>query len=172
MPITSLTSDTDALTLTVIGDYPVPVERLWNAYADPRQLEKFWGPETWPATFTRHDMKPGGRSEYHMTGPDGAMSRGWWRFLAVEKGRKFEVEDGFSDDEGRPNETMPTMRMVFTFEPTSSGSRVTSVTSFPSLDAMQRLVDMGMIDGLRSAMGQLDAVLAGRAPARAGRAGG
>ena len=171
MPITSLTSDTDALTLTVIGDYPVPVERLWDAYADPRQLEKFWGPETWPATFTRHDMKPGGRSEYHMSGPDGAMSRGWWRFLAVEKGRKFEVEDGFSDDEGRPNETMPTMRMVFTFEPTSSGSRVTSVTSFPSLDAMQRLVDMGMIDGLRSAMGQLDAVLAGRAPAQAGRAG-
>ena len=171
MPITSLTSDTDALTLTVVGDYPVPVERLWDAYADPRQLEKFWGPETWPATFTRHDMKPGGRSEYHMSGPDGAMSRGWWRFLAVEKGRKFEVEDGFSDDEGRPNETMPTMRMVFTFEPTSSGSRVTSVTSFPSLDAMQRLVDMGMIDGLRSAMGQLDAVLAGRAPAQAGRAG-
>ena len=171
MPITSLTSDTDALTLTVIGDYPVPVERLWDAYADPRQLEKFWGPETWPATFTRHDMKPGGRSEYHMSGPDGAMSRGWWRFLSVEKGRKFEVEDGFSDDEGRPNETMPTMRMVFTFEPTSSGSRVTSVTSFPSLDAMQRLVDMGMIDGLRSAMGQLDAVLAGRAPAQAGRAG-
>ena len=163
MPITSVTSDTEALTLTVIGDYPVGVDRLWEAYADPRQLEKFWGPETWPATFTRHDMKPGGRSEYYMTGPDGATSRGWWRFLAVEKGRRIEVEDGFSDDEGRPNDSMPTMRMVFTFEPTSNGSRFTSVTSFPSIEAMQRLVEMGMIDGLRSAMGQLDAVLAGRA---------
>ncbi|HLL83534.1 MAG TPA: SRPBCC domain-containing protein, partial [Longimicrobium sp.] len=71
MPVTSVSSDADALTLTVIGDYPVPVERLWNAYEDPRQLERFWGPETWPATFTRHDMEVGGRSEYYMTGPDG-----------------------------------------------------------------------------------------------------
>ena len=84
MPITSVTSDTETLTLTVIGEYPVPVQRLWDAWADPRQLEKFWGPETWPATFTRHDMKVGGRSEYQMTGPDGSTSRGWWRFVAID----------------------------------------------------------------------------------------
>ena len=96
MPIKSVASDNDTLSLTVVGEYPVPVERLWAAYADPRQLERFWGPETWPATFTRHDMTVGGRSEYHMTGPDGSTSRGWWRFLAVEPNRRFEVEDGFA----------------------------------------------------------------------------
>jgi uncharacterized protein YndB with AHSA1/START domain len=159
MPITSVTSDPQALTLTVVGDYPVPVQRLWEAYSDPRQLERFWGPETWPATFTRHDMSVGGRSEYWMTGPDGNTSHGWWRFLAVEPGRRFEVEDGFADEDGRPDEAMPTMRMVFTFEPTASGSRFTCVTFFPSLDAMERLVEMGMMEGLRSALGQLDDVL-------------
>src|SRR5687768_16057785 len=160
MPIQSITSDKDALSLTVIGEYPVPVERLWEAYADPRQLERFWGPETWPATFTRHDMAVGGRSEYFMTGPDGATSRGWWRFLAVEPRRRFEVEDGFAHEDGRPNEDMPSMRMVFTFEPTATGSRFTSVTHLSSLESMQQLVEMGMIDGLKSALGQLDAVLA------------
>lgn len=124
MPITKVTSDPDALTLTVVGDYPVPVQRLWDAYADPRQLEKFWGPETWPATFTRHDMSAGGRSEYYMTGPDGSRSRGWWRFLAVDPGRRFEVEDGFAHEDGRPNDALPTMRMVFSFERTSGGSRM------------------------------------------------
>lgn len=163
MPITSVVSDANALTLTVVGDYPVPVERLWEAYADPRQLERFWGPETWPATFTRHDMRAGGRSEYHMTGPDGSRSAGWWRFVDVEPGRGFEVEDGFANEDGTPNESMPSMRMVFTFEPTETGSRVTSVTRFPSLETMQKLVEMGMEEGLRSAMGQLDGVLAGSA---------
>jgi 2-polyprenyl-3-methyl-5-hydroxy-6-metoxy-1,4-benzoquinol methylase len=52
MPITDVSSDPQALTLTVTGEYPVPVQRLWDAYADPRQLERFWGPEGWPATFT------------------------------------------------------------------------------------------------------------------------
>ncbi len=170
MPITSVTSDAEALTLTVVGDYPVPVERLWEAWADPRQLERFWGPETWPATFTRHDMSPGGRSEYYMSGPEGAVSRGWWRFLAVEKGRKFEVEDGFADDQGRPNDNMPSMRMVFTFERTAGGSRFTGVTTFPSVEAMQELVKMGMVEGMQSALGQLDGVLAGRSASSGVRA--
>lgn len=165
MPITSVSSDANALTLTVVGDYPVPVERLWAAYADPRQLERFWGPETWPATFTRHDLTPGGGAEYYMTGPDGTKARGWWRFLAVEQGRHIELEDGFADENGNPNTEMPSMRMVFNFEPTGSGSRFTSVTYFPSAEAMQQLAEMGMEEGLRSAMGQLDAVLAEPSPA-------
>jgi uncharacterized protein YndB with AHSA1/START domain len=160
MPIMSVTSDAEALSLTVVGEYGVPVERLWDAYADPRKLERFWGPETWPATFTRHDMTAGGRSAYYMTGPDGTRSHGWWRFLAVEPGRRMELEDGFADADGRPNDAMPMMRMVFTFEPTPAGSRFTSVTYFPSLEAMEQLSQMGMEEGLRSAMGQLDDVLA------------
>ena len=166
MPITSVSSDANALTLTVIGDYPVPVERLWEAWADPRQLERFWGPEGWPATFTRHDMAVGGRSEYHMTGPDGEKAHGWWRYVAVEPGRGFEVEDGFAHEDGRPNDEMPTMRIVFTFDRTPAGSRFTSVTHFPGVEAMQRLVEMGMLEGMQSALGQLDGVLAeGRGPA-------
>jgi uncharacterized protein YndB with AHSA1/START domain len=170
MPITSVSSDASALTLTVVGEYPMPVERLWQAYADPRQLERFWGPETWPATFTRHDLEVGGRSEYYMTGPDGTVARGWWRFLAVEPARRIELEDGFAHDDGRPNEAMPTMRMVFTYEPTATGSRFTSTTYFPSAEAMQQLVEMGMEEGLRSALGQLDAVVAEPVPLTATRA--
>ncbi len=160
MPITSVISDPGALSLTVVADYAVSVTRLWDAYADPRQLERFWGPVEWPATFTRHDMAVGGRSHYYMTGPDGSRSQGWFRFIDVERYKRFEVEDGFSDERGVPNPQMPTMRMVFTFEPTETGSRCTTVTTFPSLAAMEQLTEMGMIEGMRSAMGQIDAVLA------------
>jgi len=170
MPITSVKSDAEALTLTLVCDYPVPLERLWDAWADPRQLERFWGPETWPATFTRHDLAVGGRSEYHMTGPDGATAHGWWRCLAVEPLRRIEVEDGFAHEDGRPNEEMPTMRMVITFEGTPNGSRFTGVTYFTSLEAMERLVEMGMVEGLQSAVGQLDGVLADLASFAAQRA--
>lgn len=159
MPITNVSSDRDARTLTVIGEYPVPLERLWAAYADPRQLERFWGPESWPATFTRHEMVPGGRAEYYMTGPDGTRAHGWWRFVAVEPPHRFEVEDGFAHEDGRPNEQMPTMRMTFAFGTTERGSRVTGVTTFASREAMEQVLEMGMIEGLKSAMGQLDAVL-------------
>jgi uncharacterized protein YndB with AHSA1/START domain len=170
MPITQVASDAEALTLTVVGDYPVPVDRLWSAWSDPRQLERFWGPETWPATFTRHDMAVGGESRYYMTGPDKSQAHGWWRFLSVEPGRSFEIEDGFAHDDGRPNENLPTTRMVVTFEATSKGSRFRSVSYFPSVEAMEQMLEMGVEEGLRSALGQMDSVLADLATFAANRA--
>jgi len=170
MPITSVSSDPKALTLTIVADYPVSVERLWEAYADPRQLERFWGPVEWPATFTRHDMAVGGESHYYMTGPKGERAHGWFRFLAIEPQRRIELEDGFGHEDGRPNTAMPTMRMVFDFQKTKTGSRFMSVTYFPNAEAMEQLVQMGMMEGTKSAMSQIDAVLADLASFAASRA--
>ncbi len=159
MPITSVHKDPTTLTLTVVADFAAPVERLWDAYADPRQLEKFWGPPTYPATFIRHDMFPGGRSAYAMTGPDGDVSRGYWEFLDVKAPHSFEVRDGFCHADGTPNTEMPSMRMTFQFEGTGSGSRLTTTTFFNTMEELEQLVKMGMEEGMRQAMGQIDAVL-------------
>lgn len=160
MPLTSVEKDLGALTMTITADFPVPVRRLWDAYADPRQIERFWGPPGWPATFTRHDMFPGGYSSYYMTGPDGERSGGLWHFQAVDEGRSFSVRDGFAREDGSLNTDMPTMHMTFAFEETPEGSRVVSVTSFPSLEELEQLIEMGMEEGTKEAMGQMDAVLA------------
>ena len=169
MPITSVEKDLDALTMTVVADFAATRERLWEAYTDPRQIEKFWGPVEWPATFTRHDVFVGGRSTYFMTGPDGERSAGFWEFLAIDDGKFFEVRDGFADEEGQENPAMPSMRMTFSFEETSDGSRLVTTTHFGSLDQLEQLLDMGMEEGMASAMGQIDHVLADLESFAAGR---
>lgn len=160
MPITAVNIDPQALTLTVIADYTVPVRRLWDAYLDPRQIERFWGPPSYPATFTQHDGFVGGHSKYYMTGPAGDVSRGYWEWLAVEEGHSFEVLDGFSTDAGEPNTDMPSMRMTMEFTETALGSRQTTTTHFSSLDELEKLQAMGMVEGMSAAMGQIDEVLA------------
>lgn len=170
MPITSVDQDPQALTLTVVADFRAPLQRLWNAYADPRQLEQFWGPPQWPATFTRHDLAVGGRSNYHMTGPDGDASHGYWEFLAVEAPYAFEVKDGFALPDGTPNSELPSMRVRFVFEATDEGSRLVTTTYFNSLEELEQLLEMGMREGLEAAMGQIDDVLADLASFAASRA--
>jgi len=155
MPLTSVTKDAATLTLTVVGDYPVPRQRLWDAFADPRQLERFWGPPAFPATFTRHDFKVGGRAEYYLTLPEGKKWSGSWKFTAVNPISSFEAHDG---DDNAEDENMPA-GMTFTFDTTPTGSRVTIVTRFSSVEAMEQTIP-GMEEGLRAAMPQLDAVLA------------
>ncbi|HYO17155.1 MAG TPA: SRPBCC family protein, partial [Dermatophilaceae bacterium] len=124
----------------------------------------------YPARFTRHDMYPGGRSAYVMTGPDGDESRGYWEFLAVRPLESFEVRDGFADTDGAANQELPSMRMVFSFAATETGSQVSTTTFFNSVADLDQLIEMGMEQGMREAMGQMDTVLADLATFAAGQA--
>jgi uncharacterized protein YndB with AHSA1/START domain len=160
MPIVSLTPDTAALTLTAVGEYPVTVARLWQAWTDARQIERFWGPPQWPATFMEHDVRVGGGSRYYMTGPEGQTSHGFWTFKAVEPGRTFEAVDGFCNPEGSPIPEMPGTILRVSFEATEAGARFTAVSTFADLESMEKLIAMGAVEGYRSALSQMDALLA------------
>ena len=78
MTVTAVRKDPLRLTLTVESEFDASVERIWQLWADPRQLERWWGPPTYPATFTKHDLAPGSRVEYQMTGPTGDQPHGYW----------------------------------------------------------------------------------------------
>ena len=160
MPVTSVEKDLDQLTITIVADFAAPLRRLWDAYTDPRQIERFWGPPTYPATFLRHDALTGGRSVYAMTGPEGDTHYGCWDWTSADAPRSFEVIDRFSDAAGVPNTDLPATRMDFVFEETNGGSRLKTTSHFDSLDQMQQLMDMGMLEGAREAMAQIDQVLA------------
>lgn len=160
MPVTSVTTDPEALTMTLVGDFPVPVERLWNAFADPRQLERFWGPPGYPATFDTYDLRPGGSSHYWMTSPEGERFHGRWDFVEVEEPVRIVVNDSFADAKGEIDTTVPTGVMTLTFESTATGSRFTAVSASPTAEALEQVLAMGQVDGMTQAIGQLDVVLA------------
>lgn len=161
MTVIRVDKDLEARTLTLTARYAAPVERVWDLWRDPRKLERWWGPPTYPATFEAHDLSPGGLVTYFMTGPGGDKHRGWWRVLSVEAPRRLSVEDGFADAEGNPLAEMPTTRMHVSIDATAEGGAEMVIRSeFPTLEALERLLAMGMLEGLKAAVGQIDALLA------------
>jgi len=162
MTVISSTKNPEALSLTIVAEFDAGVERVWQIWEDPRQLERWWGPPTWPATFEEFDFRPGGKATYYMTGPDGSRARGWWRFTAIGAPGRLELDDGFADDNGNPVEDMGTARMVATLEDLGGRTRMTIASTFESEEQMQKMLDMGMEEGMGQAMGQIDAILAGQ----------
>lgn len=152
--------DTDALTLTFVAEFDADVDRVWQVWEDPRQLERWWGPPTYPATFEQHDFVVGGTSRYHMTGPEGDKSHGWWTITAIDAPHRLEFDDGFADESGQPNPTMPVNHVTVRLEDTGSGTRMSTVTTFSSLAELEKLLEMGTEEGARLAMEQLYDVLA------------
>ena len=161
MTVTDVRKDHNALTMTLTAEFDAPPERVWQLWEDPRQLERWWGPPTYPATFTAHNLRPGGRVAYHMTGPSGDQPRGWWEVVEVDAPRSLVFRDGFANDDGSPNLDLPVTTARVTIEDIGGGrSRMTLESVFPDAEAMERVLAMGAEEGLKQAIGQIDAILA------------
>lgn len=161
MPIKDVIKDPQACTLTVTADLAATVERSWQLWADPRQFERWWGSAEYPTTVVDHDLVSGGKITFFMTGPDGEKMHSVWGVVATEPPRRIELTDADVDANGTPNDGAEITGMVVTFEEAGKGTVMTIVTSFLTADGMQRTIDMGMDEGLKHAMSQIDVILAG-----------
>jgi uncharacterized protein YndB with AHSA1/START domain len=153
MTVTSVHKDPETRTMTLTAEFTATVAGVWQLWADPRRLERWWGPPTHPATVVEHDLRAGGTVSYYVTGPDGEKSPGWWRVLAVTPPAGLEFELG---DPGIPSLLV---RVRIQEEP-AGRSRMVIVTTFPTGAAMEQLIGLGFEQGLATAVGQIDAVLA------------
>jgi uncharacterized protein YndB with AHSA1/START domain len=159
MTVTDTTTDAEELTLTFVTEFDAPVERVWAVWADPRKLERWWGPPTWPATFVRHEFVPAGAARYYMTGPDGTRSHGWWTITTVEAPYRLEFDDGFAGADGEPIDADRPIHAVVTLDEAGGKTRMTVVNHFPDADTLERQLKMGMAEGMRLALGQIDQLL-------------
>ena len=160
MTVTAVRKDPQKLTLTLEAEFDATPERVWQLWADPRQLERWWGPPTYPATFTKHSLAPGSRVEYHMTGPAGDQPHGYWEVLEVEKPSRLVFRDGFANADGTPNNDLPmTLARVRIESLGRSRTRMSIESVFPSVQAMEQVIGMGVEEGLTQAVGQIDAIL-------------
>ncbi len=162
MTVTNVHKDIAARTMTMTASFDAPIGRVWELWSNPRLLERWWGPPTYPATVVEHDLTPGGLVTYFMTGPDGDRPRGWWRVVTVDPPNSLEFVDGFADETGDPNPEMPTMTIGVTLTANpDGGTTMVTTTTFPTIEAMETLMAMGMEEGMMAAAGQIDALLAG-----------
>lgn len=166
MTVTAVHKDPASLTLTLTAEFDAAPARVWDLWADPRQLERWWGPPTYPATFTAHDLAPGSRVQYHMTGPTGDQPRGYWDIVEADPPHRLVISEGFANDDGTPNEEFPPATMTATIEAIDARrTRMSIQTAFPSTEVMEHALAMGMMEGLTEAVGQIDAILAEGVPA-------
>jgi uncharacterized protein YndB with AHSA1/START domain len=156
-----ITKDVANGTLVVTSVFAASPERIWRLWADPRQLERWWGPDPYPATVVDHDLRPGGHVSYYMTGPEGDQHKGYWHVTAVEPPHRLTFEDGFADGDGEPNDDLPISRSEVTIQTIDDGhTRMTITSVYDTSEALEQVLAMGMEQGIRAAVEQIDALLA------------
>jgi uncharacterized protein YndB with AHSA1/START domain len=160
MSVTSVDTDYDNLTVTLIADFDAPIDQVWELWSDPRKLERWWGPPGYPATFEQHDLRPGGEVTYSMTGPERDEHHGMWRVTATDPPSSLEFADAFANEDGTPIPDTPVSQVRVQLSERDGGTRMQMRLTFESRADMEKLVSTGVVDGLRGAVGQMDALLA------------
>ncbi|GAA0034242.1 MULTISPECIES: SRPBCC family protein [Brevibacterium] len=160
MPVTETSHDEDTKTLTMVARFAAPPERVWDVYADPRQLERVWGPPTYPATVVDHALEPGGRVTYFMTSPEGERYYGLWEVTAVDAPHSFEFTDWFADESFTIDENLPGSTNTYTFTPDGDGTKAVCTSVFDSVEGLRTVLEMGVVEGATEAIGQIDDLLA------------
>ena len=160
MTVISVVKDAEARTMTITARFDAPIERVWQLWSDPRQLERWWGPPRYPATVTGHDLAQGGTVTYYMTSPDGDRHGGWWRVRAVDPPHTLELEDGVADADGTPRPDAPTALIrVALSEPAGGGTHMEITATWASDEAMEWMIATGTDAGMIAAVGQIDELL-------------
>ena len=112
------TSDREIFSSRVLD---APLEKAYQAFADPLHLIKWWGPEGFTNTFHEFDLRPGGKWILTMHGPEKGNYENSSVFRTVEPFRSigwtriskpiFDMEVGF--ERMGPSKTRISFRMIF-----------------------------------------------------------
>jgi uncharacterized protein YndB with AHSA1/START domain len=160
MSITSVDTDYDSLTITLIADFDNPIDQVWELWSDPRKLERWWGPPGYPATVEKHALTPGGEVTYFLTGPEGHPSWGMWRVTSVELPTSLQFTDAFADSDGAPLEDSPVSEISVRLLEHEGRTRMEMRMTFETREDMDRIVDMGTVEELKQGVSQMDGLLA------------
>jgi uncharacterized protein YndB with AHSA1/START domain len=159
MTVIRVDTNDDDLTVTVTAHFAAPVERVWTLWADPRKLERWWGPPSFPATFQTHDLVPGGEVRYFMTGPEGERHPGMWRVVAVDPPSGLQFDDLVTDAHWNPTAELPITRVTVRLAERDGGTRMTMRSRFTSREDLQRWLSSGTREGQAQAIAQMDELL-------------
>lgn len=149
MTVIAVDRDPAGRNLRIVAEFQSTAEHVWQVWADPRKLERWWGPPAYPATFVDHDLRVGGRVTYFMTGRDGQKLHAWWRITSVDPPHSLAFEEGNADEDG------PTTSIYVRLAEESGKTTMTITCRFA-----EPMRDSGTAEGMRMAVAQIDALLA------------
>ena len=146
-------------TITIICEYDAPLEKVWKAWTTSEMLDQWWGPKPWRAITKSLDFREGGHWHYSMNGPEGEDQWGKFDYLTIEPNESFTGKDGFSDENGTLDTTLPQNHWELRMSQTGNTVMVDMLLTFEKAEDIDTYIDMGFREGITQTLDQLEEIL-------------
>ncbi len=112
--------------------YDAPVRAVWDAWTDPEQVARWWGPRGFTLTTHSKDLRPGGTWIYTMHGPDGTDYPNITYYHEVRECELLVYDHGAS--EGKP----PLFRVTVLFKASGDQTEMEMTMTLPTPEAAEQ----------------------------------
>lgn len=156
---TLVTKDHREHSMTITREFSAPLNNVWRAFTDSAFLDKWWAPSPWRAETSHFDFRVGGYWLYAMVSPENEKHWGKMTYTGIEPQQSYHMEDAFCDENGDVNPALPVSKGQNVFTEIPGGTRVAWKVIYSSEEQLQKVVEMGMEEGIKMCMNQLAAIL-------------
>ena len=127
------------------------VDDVFDAYANPTKLVRWWGPNGFTLTTESIDLNEGGHWKFGFQGPDGKKYKNHLIFLRIERPHLFVVD----------HLSGPKYHGAVTFDAMDNRTRVTMYWTFENVDVFAKIRET-VIAGNEGNFDRLSEVVAGQ----------
>ncbi|TAL54398.1 SRPBCC domain-containing protein [Pandoraea sp.] len=151
--------DKEKSRIIVKREFAAKRQLVWDCHTRRELLDQWFAPKPL-TTRTKHmEFKEGGYWHYAMIMPDGQAFWSRLDYQAIHPIDDYAALDGFCDEAGVVNPEMPRARWEVTFTDANGHTLVTTVVMYRSPDDVQKVIEMGMEEGMASTLERLDELL-------------
>jgi uncharacterized protein YndB with AHSA1/START domain len=156
---TEIVTDLKNATFQAKREFKADIALVWRAWTEAELLDQWWAPKPWKCETRTLDFKTGGKWIYEMVGPNGEKHTAVQIYEKIETQDYFSGTDAFSDEEGNINEELPVAKWKNTFVSTEKGTLVITFAQYPTEEALETVIKMGMAEGFNLAQDNLEEIL-------------
>lgn len=142
--------------IKVERSFNAPLDLVWSAWTEAEILDQWWAPKPWTAQTKSMDFREGGHWIYAMVSPEGEKHWAKVDYLKIIPQEFFSALDGFCDEDGNHNTSLPRNKWENSFTGQGEETIVNILLSFDTLEDLEKIIEMGFKEGFTAGLENLD----------------
>lgn len=154
------TVDKASKTVFITREFDAELSLVWDAFTKAEILDQWVAPKPYVSKTKYMDFKVGGQRFYAMVSPEGQERWSIQRYTSISPKTNFKMHSAFADKDGNPE--LPGSDWDYTFSENEGRTTVKIKIFNESLARLEKMIELGFIEGFKMSINNLDELLASR----------
>lgn len=145
-------------TVFITREFAAELSLVWDAFTKPELLDRWTAPAPWVSKTKHMNFEVGGKRFYAMVSPEGEERWAIQEYTSITPKTNFKMFNAFADADGNPQ--LPGSDWDYNFSEQNGITKVSITVYNESLERMERMVEMGFVEGFKMSVDNLENLLA------------